>query len=586
MQQNETFTANSQYISNPVLTVRGKPANPWLALLALVFGLFMALLDVTIVNIAIPSTQSDLHTDLTTVTWVLNAYSLVFAVLLVTMGRFADQYGRKRIFLLGMVIFSVGSLLCALAPTIASLTGVAGIDWLIGARAFQAIGAASLNPVSLAIIMAVFPRERRGAAIGIWGALSGIAAATGPVLGGYLVQNFDWRWIFFVNLPFCIIGLFMVAMFVPETREPGVSRRIDIPGIITLSAAVFCLVLAIIQGNDWGWSSTPILSLFGGAVLATILFFVVELKVKEPIIDFSLFKIGSFTSASFAMFVFGIAIQGAFLILVLYFIYAQGYTQLNAAYAILPIPVASFIVSAFSGAFSQKINPRISALLGMTLLVVGFFLLFTLNVNSTLLDTIWRGLIIGAGMGMCFQSFPNIALSEVPRAKLGVGSGVFNTFRQIGFVLGVAILISLFVGQIQTNITRASNNAIQIVQNDTAIPAQFRPLIINSLKQAVNNAGNSQQLSSQNVDLTQFANNAPPQFRARARASLKALGDKITAEFQKGVVQSFTATWLAAAFAAVVGVLLTFFTLVSRRKRGSLVPKSESHEEVDVPAVL
>ena len=586
MQQNETFTANSQYISNPVLTVRGKPANPWLALLALVFGLFMALLDVTIVNIAIPSIQGDLHTDLTTVTWVLNAYSLVFAVLLVTMGRFADQYGRKRIFLLGMVIFSVGSLLCALAPTIASLTGVAGIDWLIGARAFQAIGAASLNPVSLAIIMAVFPRERRGAAIGIWGALSGIAAATGPVLGGYLVQNFDWRWIFFVNLPFCIIGLFMVAMFVPETREPGVSRRIDIPGIITLSAAVFCLVLAIIQGNDWGWSSTPILSLFGGAVLATILFFVVELKVKEPIIDFSLFKIGSFTSASFAMFVFGIAIQGAFLILVLYFIYAQGYTQLNAAYAILPIPVASFIVSAFSGAFSQKINPRISALLGMTLLAVGFFLLFTLNVNSTLLDTIWRGLIIGAGMGMCFQSFPNIALSEVPRAKLGVGSGVFNTFRQIGFVLGVAILISLFVGQIQTNITRASNNAIQIVQNDTAIPAQFRPLIINGLKQAVNNAGNSQQLSSQNVDLTQFANNAPPQFRAQARASLKALGDKITAEFQKGVVQSFTATWLAAAFAAVVGVLLTFFTLVSRRKRGSLVPKSESHEEVDVPAVL
>jgi len=586
MQHNETFTANSQHVSNPVLTVRGKPANPWLALLALVFGLFMALLDVTIVNIAIPSIQSDLHTDLTTVTWVLNAYSLVFAVLLVTMGRFADQYGRKRIFLLGMVIFSVGSLLCALAPTIASLTGVAGIDWLIGARAFQAIGAASLNPVSLAIIMAVFPRERRGAAIGIWGALSGIAAATGPVLGGYLVQNFDWRWIFFVNLPFCIIGLFMVAMFVPETREPGVSRRIDIPGIITLSAAVFCLVLAIIQGNDWGWSSTPILSLFGGAVLATILFFVVELKVKEPIIDFSLFKIGSFTSASFAMFVFGIAIQGAFLILVLYFIYAQGYTQLNAAYAILPIPVASFIVSAFSGAFSQKINPRISALLGMTLLAVGFFLLFTLNVNSTLLDTIWRGLIIGAGMGMCFQSFPNIALSEVPRAKLGVGSGVFNTFRQIGFVLGVAILISLFVGQIQTNITRASNNAIQIVQNDTAIPAQFRPLIINGLKQAVNNAGNSQQLSSQNVDLTQFANNAPPQFRAQARASLKALGDKITAEFQKGVVQSFTATWLAAAFAAVVGVLLTFFTLVSRRKRGSLVPKSESHEEVDVPAVL
>lgn len=206
--------------------------------------------------------------------------------------------------------------------------------------------------------------------------------------------------------------------------------------------------------------------------------------------------------------------------------------------------------------------------------------------DTCLLDTTWRGLVIGAGMGLCFQSFPNIALSEVPRAKLGVGSGVFNTFRQLGFVLGVAILISLFVGQIQTNITQASNNSIQIVQNDSAIPAQFHPLIINGLKQAVNNASNSQQFSSQNVDLTQFANNAPPQFRAQARASLKALGDKITAEFQKGVVQSFTTTWLAAAFAAVIGVLLTFFTLVSRRKRVSPEQKSEPVEEVDIPATL
>ena len=457
MQQEKAVTATFKDTSQPMLMIRGKPVNPWLVLISLVFGFFMSLLDITIVNIAIPSIQSSLNTNLTTVTWVLNAYSLVFAILLVTMGRFADQYGRKRLFMLGMIIFSLGSLLCALSPTMASLTGWPAINWLIGFRAFQAIGAAALNPVSLAIIIAVFPRERRGAAIGVWGALSGLAAAAGPVLGGFLVQNFDWRWIFFVNLPFCIVGLIMVAIFVPETRELGTSKKLDPLGLLTLSIAIFCLVLGIIQGNDWGWTSTPVLSLFAGSIVAIILFFIVESRVSEPIVDFSLFKIRSFSASSVSIFLFGIAIQGAFLLLVLYFIDAQGYTQLDAAYAIIPIPLASFVVSVFSGAFSQRISPRVSGIAGMALLAIGFFALATLNVNATWLDTTWRGIIIGAGMGLCFQSFPNMALSEIPRAKLGVGSGVFNTFRQIGFVLGVAILISLFVGQIQDECTEGDD---------------------------------------------------------------------------------------------------------------------------------
>ena len=501
MQKETSVTATYKDTSHPILTIRGKPVNPWLVLISLVFGFFMSLLDITIVNIAIPSIQSSLNTNLTTVTWVLNAYSLVFAILLVTMGRFADQYGRKRLFMIGMIIFSLGSLLCALSPTMASLTGWPAINWLIGFRAFQAIGAAALNPVSLAIIIAVFPRERRGAAIGVWGALSGLAAAAGPVLGGFLVQNFDWRWIFFVNLPFCIVGLIMVAIFVPETRELGTSKKLDPLGLLTLSTAIFCLVLAIIQGNDWGWTSTPILSLFAGALIALVLFFIVESRVPEPIVDFSLFRIRSFSASSVSIFLFGIAIQGAFLLLVLYFIDAQGYSQLDAAYAIIPIPLASFVVSAFSGAFSQRISPRIAGIVGMALLAIGFFTLATLNANSTWLDTTWRGIIIGAGMGLCFQSFPNMALSEIPRAKLGVGSGVFNTFRQVGFVLGVAILISLFVGQIQTNVQKATTNSIQIVQNNTSVPAQFHQPIIKGVQSAGSNA-NSSQIEPQSVDLT------------------------------------------------------------------------------------
>ncbi len=584
MQQEGKVTTTYKDTSHPVFTLRGKPVNPWLVLISLVFGFFMSLLDVTIVNIAIPNIQSNLNTDLTTVTWVLNAYSLVFAVLLVTMGRFADQYGRKRIFMFGMIIFSAGSLLCALSPTMASLTGWPGINWLISFRSFQAIGAAAMNPVSLAIIIAVFPRERRGAAIGVWGALSGLAAAAGPVLGGFLVQNFDWRWIFFVNLPFCIAGLIMVAIFVPETRDLGTSKKLDPLGLLTLSAAMFFLVLAIIQGNDWGWTSAPVLSLFAGALVALILFFIVEARVPEPIVDFSLFKIRSFSASSVAIFLFGIAIQGAFLILVLYFIDAQGYSQLDAAYAIIPIPLASFVVSVFSGALSQRINPRISGIAGMALLAVGFFALATLNANSTSLDTTWRGIIIGAGMGLCFQSFPNMALSEVPRAKLGVGSGVFNTFRQIGFVLGVAILISLFVGQIKTNIEQARTNSIQIVQNNTTIPAQFHQFIIKGLENSGSNV-DTRNIKPQQVDLTQFANLAPAPFREQAKASLKALGDQITAEFKNGVVNSFTATWIAAGVFALLGFVLAFFTRMPRYKAIAPAEGGKPLEEVDVPAV-
>jgi EmrB/QacA subfamily drug resistance transporter len=585
MQQEKMVTGTYKDTSHPVLMIRGKPVNPWLVLISLVFGFFMSLLDITIVNIAIPSIQSSLNTNLTTVTWVLNAYSLVFAILLVTMGRFADQYGRKRLFMLGMIIFSLGSLLCALSPTMASLTGWPAINWLIGFRAFQAIGAAALNPVSLAIIIAVFPRERRGAAIGVWGALSGLAAAAGPVLGGFLVQNFDWRWIFFVNLPFCIIGLIMVAIFVPETRELGTSKKLDPFGLLTLSIAIFCLVLGIIQGNDWGWTSTPILSLFAGALVAMILFFIVESRVSEPIVDFSLFKIRSFSASSIAIFLFGIAIQGAFLLLVLYFIDAQGYTQLDAAYAIIPIPLASFVVSVFSGAFSQRISPRVSGIVGMALLAIGFFALATLKADSTWLDTTWRGIIIGAGMGLCFQSFPNMALSEIPRAKLGVGSGVFNTFRQIGFVLGVAILISLFVGQIQTNVQKATTNSIQIVQNNTSIPAQFHQPIIKGLQSAGSNA-NSSQIMPQSVDLTQFAQFAPPQFREQARASLKILGDQIAAEFKNAVLSAFTATWIAAGMFAMLGLLGAFFTRMPGKKEASRAQDGEPLEEIEVPAAL
>jgi EmrB/QacA subfamily drug resistance transporter len=306
-----------------------------------------------------------------------------------------------------------------------------------------------LAPVSLAIILAIFPPEKRGAAVGIWGASAALANAVGPVLGGFLVQTVGWPWIFLVNLPLCLVGLVMIARFVPETRDPQAGQHVDFAGILTLSATLFCLVLAVIEGNTWGWTSMLILSLFAGAVGSLLLFITIELKKPEPMIDFRLFAVRSFSGANSTMFLFGIAIQGAYLIEVLYFTNAQGYTQMQTAYALLPMAFGAFAVALLTGRLSKWINPHLMGIAGLLLVAGSFGLLCLLSPHAAYLDIAWRGLLLGTGMGLVFLSQPMIALSGIPPARLGVGSGVFNTFRQIGFVLGVAILVSVFTGHLQ-----------------------------------------------------------------------------------------------------------------------------------------
>ena len=567
MQQTEQSmnTLNNVRLAPPsVLTIRGKPVRSWVALAAVLIGFSMAILDTTIVNIAIPSMQMSLKADLTSISWVLNAYNLVYAVLLVTMGRFADQFGRKRLFMLGMILFSLGSLGCALAPAFGQISGMPAISWLIGFRALQGIGAATLVPVSLAILLAIFPAEKRGAALGVWGALAGLAAAIGPVIGGFLVQTFGWPWIFIVNLPVCLVGLMMLLLFVPETRDPHVGKRIDVPGMLTLTAAIFCLVLAIIEGNDWTWTSLPILSLFGAALASLILFVIVEVRQQEPIVDFSLFQARSFTGANITMFLVGIAVQGAILMIVLYYMNALAYSQLHAAYALLPLPLAAFVVSMLAGRLSGKVNPYVMGLVGLVLLAVGFGLLSLLSTDAPYLDVAWRSLLLGAGIGMVFQSQPSISLSEVPRAKLGVGSGIFNTFRQIGFVLGIAILISVFTGQLQTNLGQARTHTLALVQADTKISLQIRSSLASQL-----NGARSTGSSSSTVDVSSLADTLPPtvpaQVRESVRSELRALGVSISHDFKAQLVDSFKTTWVIAGLFALAGFCSAFFTYVTRR---------------------
>ncbi|HEX2910963.1 MAG TPA: DHA2 family efflux MFS transporter permease subunit [Chloroflexia bacterium] len=534
----------------PGLTLPGgRVVNPWLAMLALMFGFFMALLDSTVVNVALSDIQTKLKTDLSTVSWVLNAYNLVFAVLLVTMGRFADLFGRKRMYMIGMVLFSLGSLLCAVSPS---------IGLLIGARVLQGVGAAVLNPISLAILTVIFPPKKQVVAISIWGALAGLAAAIGPVLGGILVQNFDWPSIFLVNLPFCVIGLFLVYRYVPENKDQLASRKIDLPGLLTLTAGMFCLMLAIIQGNDWGWTSTPTLALFGGAALSLLVFFLVEAIVPQPILDLSLFKYRGFTVVNIAIFMFGIAMIGAFLMLVLYYINVRGYDVLTAGYALIPLSLASFVISAIAGRFSKKLNPRYQGMAGMALVGLGFFSLATLQIDATYLDTAWRSVIIGTGMGLCFTSFPAMVLTEIPKNKVGVGSGAYNTARQVGFALGVAILVSVFTWQIKDNLVAARTQAVEIVQNDTRLPELVRSTIASGLQNSAKAGSDTGTQAGAQVDLTILADSIPD--GQALKPELAALSDQIGREFKKEALNAFIFTWLIAGITGLLGLIPAFFT--------------------------
>jgi EmrB/QacA subfamily drug resistance transporter len=544
------------------LTLRGKVIPPWLVFIAVMLGSCMASLATTIVNSAIPVLQTSLKADLTSVSWILNGYNLVYAVLPVTVGRLADQYGRKRLFLLGLLLLSLSSLGCACAEICGQISHTPAIAWLIGFRALQAIGAAILTSVSLAILLAVFPKERHAFAVGTWGVLAGLASESGPVLGGFLLQSLDWRWIFLVNLPVCIVSLFLVILFVPETRDRRASWRIDILGMLSLTAAVFCLVLALIEGNNWGWVSLPVLSLIGAALGSALLFVFVELKQAEPMVDLRLFKIRSFSGANITMFLFGIAVQGILLLAVLYLINAQGYSQLQAALAFLPMLLVFFAVSAVAGKWGHKISPHMMGLIGLVALAIGFNLFGLLSTDAQYADIMWRTLLIGAGMGLIYQSQPHISLSDVPRSKGGVGSGVFNTVRKIGLTLGVAILLNVFLGQLHASQEQARSDAIALVQADTWISPQVKADLAAYLSNVplTDNAGKPIELSSITDTLP---DRLPAQDREAVRAEIRALGSSIDQAFKAHLVNAYKAAWLFASMFAMLAFLTALFTLAA-----------------------
>lgn len=470
---------------------RSEPDNrKWFALAATCFGLFMALLDVTIVNVALPTIQRDLHAGFADLQWVVNAYTIALAIFLVTAGRLGDIFGRKRIFVIGLGIFSLGSLLCALSGDI-TIGSLSHTNLLLGARFLQGIGGSVMTPLSLAIISTTFQGRERGTAIGIWGGVTGIATAIGPLLGGVLVEKVNWQSIFYLNVPIGIVGIALSAWAISESRDERAPRSIDAFGLVTVTVSVFCFVLALIQGNDAdkGWTSPYILTLFGVAALALILFVAGELRLKNPMVDPRLFANASFTGAAIAAFTLSAGLYALFFFLALYFQNFLGFSALNTGLRFLPLSGLALLTAPFAGAQIGRIGPRPILVTAMILLAAAVALMGLISPRPD--QTEWLLLlpafiIGGLGNGLVNPPISTVAVGTVSRNRAGMASGVNGLCRQVGIAFGVAflgaILTSRYNGYVHDKVMAlqssylpqvARQNIISGVQKAGTIPGSL-----------------------------------------------------------------------------------------------------------------
>jgi EmrB/QacA subfamily drug resistance transporter len=403
----------------------------WWTLAAVAFGLFMIMLDNTVVNVALPSIEKDLHISISQLEWIVTAYALVFAALLITGGKLADLFGRRKIFIVGLAVFSLSSLACGFAPN---------AGFLIGARAVQGIGAALMNPATLSIITATFPPKQRGQAIGIWAGVSALALAIGPLAGGLIVDNIGWNWIFFVNVPVGALGIVVSYFFIKESRDTSHEQSVDFPGLLTSGGALFALSYALIEGNQRGWASAEILGLLAAAAVLFTAFVLLESRQRLPMLDLSLFRIGSFAGANTVALLVSLGMFGVFFFVSLYVQNILGYSPTKAGAIFLPMTILIILIAPIAGKASDRIGSRWLMGGGMTLLSISLLFYQRVGLHSTFW-TLFPAMILGGiGMALTMSPMTSVAMASVPVDKAGVGSGVLNSFRQVGGSLGIALM--------------------------------------------------------------------------------------------------------------------------------------------------
>jgi EmrB/QacA subfamily drug resistance transporter len=412
------------------ITLGAKVYSKWLVLAVLSAALFMINLDVTIVNIALPDMMNKLSASMADAEWVLNAYVMIFAVLLITMGRLGDMFGRKILFTGGLALFTAASLLCGVAPS---------IEWLVAARILQALGGAAMMPATLSILNVTFHGGKRGLAMGIWGASAGAAAALGPLIGGVLVSNFGWQWVFLVNLPIGIAAFAAAIKIVPESKDPNAGRKIDMPGIVVASAGLGALVYALVEGQSFGWTSPIILGLFVASIAFLITFIVIEAKSPTPLIELGLFRNISFTAGNILGMLMMFCLVGVIFLVVMYLQMARQFSPMHAGLLVLPMPLA-LIVSPIAGRLADRVPMRWAMSAGMLMVSGSLFFLRQLGLDSAWWSIVLPMATTGVGLGLVMAPLGTVVMSSAPVAMSGAASGVLTTMRQVGATLGISVL--------------------------------------------------------------------------------------------------------------------------------------------------
>jgi EmrB/QacA subfamily drug resistance transporter len=414
--------------------------NPWLVLVLICIAQFMVILDATIVNVALPSIQKDLGLNEANLQWIINAYTLVFGGFLLLGGRAGDLLGRKRLFLIGLVIFTAASLLNGLS----SSSGM-----LIGFRALQGLGAALISPAALSIISTTFAEgKERAKALGVWAAIAIGGSAVGLVLGGALTQSFSWPWIFFVNVPVGVVAFFAALRYVPESKDENAHRSYDIGGAVSVTGGLMALVFAIVKAETDGWGSATTIGFFVLAVALLVSFIVIELRSAEPLVRLSIFRIRSLSTANLSMFLVGSGMFAMFFFNTLYIQRVLDYGPLKAGVAFLPFTAGVMVSAGFASGLTPRIGVRPVTAVGMIATVIGMLLFARMPVEGAYLTDVLPAMVIcSVGMGAVFMPLTLVATTGLKDEDQGLASGLFNTSQQIGGALGLAILSTIAAGR-------------------------------------------------------------------------------------------------------------------------------------------
>jgi EmrB/QacA subfamily drug resistance transporter len=450
--------------------------------LLMCLGTFVCMIDSTIMNIALPAIQDSLHTSLEESTWMLNIYTMTIAVLAIPMARFAEMYGRNKFYLVGLFVFGLGSALCGIADN---------ANFLIGARFVQSFGAAILIPCSMIIGIAAMPLEKRIIPQTLLGATQGLSTALGPTVGGIITQNLSWNWVFYVNVPICLLAIVGIFLIMPLKKESRVRAKIDWPGLLFSTMAIFPLNLVLIKGNTWGWESTQAIICYLVTVISFILFIVVEKKSASPMVNLRLFKDRMFTGSVLIVTTGFIFLIGVTVLLPQFLTNFQHKTELQAALLVTPISAAIFVFSNISGLVTRKIGYALPVILGFGIMGIAYYLLHNLTIHSTSNEVILLGSLLGIGFSFVISSATIASSSSFEGELLTASQSVFSMLRQVGVVLAVAI----FVAGLTNNIYHKKQDVIQFAKQKLEtldVPQTAKAKILTETKIAINTESKAQ----------------------------------------------------------------------------------------------